>query len=312
VSTLIAQYGLIIVALIIFAGEIGLPTLVPGEIALLIAGNQVIHSVPMLLGVIVLFAAVDLVATSSIHTASRTGGNRLLSCLLRMTCRKGTRPEALLEDCRRRLGGHDSVVVFVTRLIPVFRLYASIGTGLIRIRFRDFLAGAAPAALVWAAMPLTVGYVLRSQVGGMVAQYPAMMRYIVIASAGATVILCCIGWLRHAGGRAAALRRVRFILGVLAVGGATARTLSLAFQEHGLAGHRLSIPFTPVFYVGVTLIGLMGFGLLWVAGHDLKIICTRHRRAGFGKISGLAWVSLAALLALATTGVGPSIASPPI
>jgi membrane protein DedA with SNARE-associated domain len=172
VSTLIAQYGLIIVALIIFAGEIGLPTLLPGEIALLIAGNQVIHSVPMLLGVIVLFAAVDLVATSSIHTASRTGGNRLLSCLLRMTCRKGTRPEALLEDCRRRLGGHDSVVVFVTRLIPVFRLYASIGTGLIRIRFRDFLAGAAPAALVWAAMPLTVGYVLRSQVGGMVCSVP--------------------------------------------------------------------------------------------------------------------------------------------
>jgi membrane protein DedA with SNARE-associated domain len=245
VSTLIAQYGLVIVALINFAGEIGLPTLVPGEIALLIAGNQVIHSVALLIGAIVLFAAVDLVATSTIHIASRTGGNRLLSCLLRMTCRTSTRPEAVFEKCRRRLGGHDPVVVFVTRLIPVFRLYASIGAGLIRIRFRHFIIGAAPAALVWAATPLICGYLLRSQVGSMVSQYPAILRYIMIVSAGAIAIGVCLGWLRHAGGRDAALRRARFILGVVAVGGALARVLNFVFQEHGIAGRYVSLPFAP-------------------------------------------------------------------
>ena len=304
-TPLIAQYGVVIVALIIFAGEIGLPTLVPGEVALLIAGNQVIHSTAMLLGAIILFATVDLLATTTIHTASRTGGNRLFSRLIRLTCKKGAGPEALLENCRRRLGGHDSVVVFVTRLVPIFRLYASIGTGIIRIRFRHFVAGAAPAALVWAAIPLCIGYVLRSQVGGMVKHYPSMMKYVILASVCITVCVACIGWLRHAGGREAALRRLRFILGVVAVGGALARTVTFAFQEHRFAGQSVSLPFTPALSVGVTLIGLTGLGLLWVAGHDLRVICTRHRRPGFGTLSGLAWVSLLTVLVLATTGVSP-------
>ena len=41
-NQLIAHYGVLIVVLIIFAGEIGLPTLIPGEIALLIAGVQIV------------------------------------------------------------------------------------------------------------------------------------------------------------------------------------------------------------------------------------------------------------------------------
>ncbi len=309
VSPLIAQYGLIAVAVIIFAGEIGLPTLVPGEIALLIAGNQVIHSVPMLFGVILLFGAVDLVATSTIHIASRTGGNRLFSRLLRLTCRKGARPEALLENWRGRLGGYDPVVVFVTRLIPVFRLYASIGSGLIRIRFRHFITGAAPAALVWAAVPLTVGYLLRSQTGGIVSEYPAMMKYVVLVSVGGTAVVGCIGWLGHAGSREAALRRVRFILGVVAIGGALTRILTFAFPEHVLAENRFSVLFAPEVFIWVTVIGLVGLGLFWIAGYDLRIICARHHRPGFSRLSGFAWVSLVALLGLATTGVGPSMAS---
>jgi membrane protein DedA with SNARE-associated domain len=263
----------------------------------------------MLFGVILLFGAVDLVATSTIHVASRTGGNRLLSRLLRLTCRKGARPEVLLKNWRRRLGGYDPIVVFVTRLIPIFRLYASIGSGLIRIRFRHFITGAAPAALIWAAVPLTVGYLLRSQTGGIVSEYPAMMKYVVLASVGGTAVVGCIAWVGHAGGREAALRRVRFILGVVAIGGALTRILTFAFPEHVLAENRFSVLFAPEVFIWVTVIGLVGLGLFWIAGYDLRIICARHHRSGFSRLSGLGWVSLVALLGLATTGVGPSMAS---
>ncbi|HEX6508029.1 MAG TPA: hypothetical protein VF221_10385, partial [Chloroflexota bacterium] len=100
---LIAHYGLLIVAIIIFCGEIGLPTLVPGEIALLLAGSQVIHSPSALVAAAVLFGSVDIVATSTIHVASRTGGNRLLCRLLRHLQRDEPH-EAVIDRWRGRLG----------------------------------------------------------------------------------------------------------------------------------------------------------------------------------------------------------------
>ncbi|HZT95354.1 MAG TPA: VTT domain-containing protein [Chloroflexota bacterium] len=303
-TALIAQYGLLIVVLVIFAGEIGLPTLVPGEVALLAAGNMIVHSVPMLILSILLLGAVDLLATTTIHSISRTGGNRLLVRAMRMVSRQGKSPEERLAYCRRRLGGYDPAVVFVTRLIPMFRLYASIASGLIRVRFRHFLIGAGAAAWLWAAIPLTGGYVLRSQVGNVATRYPALMPYVVAGSVGVTLVLLLGGWLRHAGTREAALRRVRFILSMVAATGALTRVFTFVLHEHGLAGHRLAASVPTSLSVLLCFAGLAGLGLLWVAGHDLHVICTRHRRPGFGTVSGLAWIALVTMLTTALAAAG--------
>jgi membrane protein DedA with SNARE-associated domain len=179
---LIAQYGLVVVALIIFTGEIGLPTLVPGEIALLLAGSQLVHSWTALVAAALLFGTVDLVATSTIHVAARTGGNRLLRRALRLLQRDEEQHEEVIASWRRRLRGRDPLVVFVTRLIPVFRFYASITTGLIRIRIKDFLSGAAPAALLWAATPLALGYALRGEIAGIEGEYGVMIRVCIVGT----------------------------------------------------------------------------------------------------------------------------------
>jgi membrane protein DedA with SNARE-associated domain len=194
---LTAQYGLILVGIIIYAGEIGLPTLVPGEIALLVAGSHAIHSVPSLLGALAAFAVVDVLACSSIHGASRTGGNRLLLALLRKLQPNSSRHEAVIEGWRARLGGRDALVVFVTRLIPIFRLYSSITTGLVRIRFRDFITGAVPAATIWAATPLTVGYLLRGQVGAVTSQYPVFLHVVIVGSVVTTLLAAGVCWKRR-------------------------------------------------------------------------------------------------------------------
>src|SRR5579872_1982293 len=119
---LIAHYRLLIVVLIIFAGEVGIPTLVPGEIAILLGGSQLVHSVPGLIGFWLLFGVVDIIACTSLHIACRTGGNRLLIRLLRFLLPRAERHEDMIAGWRQRLGGRDSLVVFVTRLIPMFRL----------------------------------------------------------------------------------------------------------------------------------------------------------------------------------------------
>jgi membrane protein DedA with SNARE-associated domain len=303
--TLIAQYGVLIVALIIFAGEIGIPTLVPGEIAILIAGSQVVHSVPELIGLVLLFGAVDIAACSTIHAASRTGGNRLLVRLLRKLQPHHDRHEEVVEGWRRRLGGHDPLVVFVTRLIPIFRLYASITTGLIRVRLRDFVTGAAPAALLWAATPLTLGFVLRSKIGGLEGQYPQMLHIVITFSVVSTVAAGVVWWVRRAGSRAAALRRIRVVFGLAAVGGALTRLVLVALY----GDRQLSYPFLPplsALSVWVMVFSLVALGLLWIAALDLRVIrrYQHHTAHRLELLSVTAWGSLMAAFCALNTLAG--------
>jgi membrane protein DedA with SNARE-associated domain len=303
---LIAQYGLFLVALIIFAGENGLPTLIPGELALLLAGSQLIHSPAALVGAMVAFGIVDLVATSTIHLAARTGGNRLLCRLLRCFQRDGRRPEELVERWRHRLGGHDTLVVFVTRLIPMFRLYASITTGLIRIRFRDFLIGAIPAALVWAATPLTIGYLLRARMSTVTGQYSHFMPYVIAGSVLLTFLLGAGWWVHRAGSPAAALPRFRFALGLPSVCIAAALLVTVTIHGNSVINHRFSLPPLSGLAIWVCILSVAAMGLIWIAAHDLRSIRTHYRRArGVGALSATTWVSLMVVLCLmtATTGV---------
>jgi membrane protein DedA with SNARE-associated domain len=297
---LIAHYGVLIVVLVIFAGEIGLPTLVPGEIAILIAGVQVVHSVPMLIGTWVLFGVVDILACSSIHLASRTCGNRLLVRLLRYLQPKKQRHEEIIEGWRRRLGGHDPLVVFITRLIPMFRLYASVTTGLIRIRFRDFVCGAVPASLLWAAIPLSLGYALRAKAGALEGQFPLMIHIVIAITPTVLVGSMVMAWVRSADSRPAALRRLRFALGLAAVGGALTRLILVAVHADALFNYRSIVPIAQAVSIWITILSLVALALLWMAAHDLRVICSHgqwvpgvpQRVRSIGALSALAWVSL--------------------
>jgi membrane protein DedA with SNARE-associated domain len=300
-NPLIAQYGIFIVVLIIFAGEIGLPTLVPGEIAILFAGSRVVHSIPALLGVWLLFGAVDIIACSSIHLAGRTCGNRLLVRLLRHLQPKKLRHEEVIEGWRRRLGGHDPVVVFVTRLIPIFRLYASVTTGLIRIRFRHFVCGAVPASLLWVAIPLSLGYALRARAGPLEGQFPLIIRSVAIVTTTILVGGVVTAWVRSAGSRNGSLRRLRFALGLAAVGGALSRLTLAAVHVDLIFGYRLVVPLAQAASVWITILSLVALALLWIAARDLRVIrghCTQRvpgvppRVRSMGALSALAWFSL--------------------
>lgn len=305
-ATLFAHYGLFLVALIIFAGELGFPTLVPGEIALLIAGSQFIHSLPILAGFAVLFGIVDIVATSTIHVASRTAGNRILLRLLGFVCQCDDQKEAMVGRWRRRLGGHDSLVVLVTRMIPMLRLYASITTGLIRIRFRDFIFGAAPASLIWASIPLTTGYLLRRQIAGVEHHYGLMTYLVVIASVLVIVLMVAGGWVRRAGSTGARLRRIRLVVGLAAVSGVLARLITLALYAHRLAPATASI-----LSVWVITASIVALGLLWVATRDIRgIHIHEHRIPGIARYRGAVWVSL--MLMFATVTAWGAVQYPPL
>ena len=301
---ILAEYGVFLVALIIFAGELGFPTLVPGEIALLFAGAHFIHSVPALVIGAIAFGLIDIVATSTIHVAARVAGNRLLLQLLKYICPGDDRQRAMVERCRQRLHGRDSLVVLVTRLIPILRLYASVTTGLIRIRFRDFLLGAFPASMVWAATPLTAGYIFRRQIVGIEKQY-GVMTYLIVASSVLMILLIVAGgWIRRAASPAATLCRLRLVVGLAVVSTLLARLLTLVLYAHRMAPATAT---TLSDWVGAA--GLVALGLLWVATHDMQGIHKReHRASGMGRHRGLVWINL--LLTLSAVTVWESIHYP--
>lgn len=290
---LIAHYGVVVVVLIIFAGEVGIPTLVPGEIAILIVASQVVHSVPELVGVWLLFGIVDIVACTTIHCASRTGGNRVLVRLLRYLQSNEERHEETIDGWRRRLGGRDALVVFVTRLIPVFRLYASVTTGLIRIRLRDFLAGAAPASFLWASIPLSLGYLLRTQLSAMENRYPQMIHYVILGSVAIVVVMALVWWVRAAGTRAGGLRRIRTFFGLCAVGGVLSRlVLTALYGDRPLSQWSLE-PSLSALSVWVMCLSMVALGLLWIAARDLSVIRRyRHPNPSLGFFSTSLWMGL--------------------
>lgn len=159
--TLITHDGVPLVALMIIVGELGIPTGIPIEVALLLAGSYAIHSLTGLLFGLGLVSLSDLLGTTMLHLIARTGGARLLKRMLR---RPPNAQGSTFKRWQQRLGEHDALVVFVLRLLPVVRMWASIGAGLVGIPFRVFLFGAAPAALLWAGLPLTTGYLLGPQI----------------------------------------------------------------------------------------------------------------------------------------------------
>jgi membrane protein DedA with SNARE-associated domain len=51
----------------------------------------------------------------------------------------------------------------------------TVGTGLLGIRLRDFVIGAAISALIWTALPLSIGYAFRSNVSTIEGYYQSIL-----------------------------------------------------------------------------------------------------------------------------------------
>ncbi|HZU14674.1 MAG TPA: hypothetical protein VFB58_17695 [Chloroflexota bacterium] len=310
---LIEQYGLIVVALIIFAGEIGLPTLVPGEIALLIAGSQFIHSTWALIAAAIIFGIIDIISTSTIYTVARVGGNTVLRRILALINQDAACCERKLESWRLRLGGRDWIAVFVTRLIPMYRLYASMTSGLIRIRYRSFVMGAGPASMLWAGTPLTIGYIFRARIGSLTGQYSSLVQIVIMSSVAIVVVGLAMHWVRSAGHRHAGVRRLRVLISLGVILLSDARLLWLVFLGKRFIGHGILAPSVPVFTCAVGLGSVVAMALLWTVVHDLRALRQHHTAVvRITALGSVAWIALVIAMAGVNAGINAQVPALPI
>lgn len=296
VLSLILRHGVPLVALLIFAGELGVPTGIPAEVALVLAGAYAVHSLPGLVAGVALVAAADLVGTTVLHVAARTGGVRLLERFL--PGREEGRA-AMMERWRRRLGRHDAIVVFAVRLLPLVRMYIAIGSGLLRIRIRTFLFGAAPAALLWAGIPLVLGYRFRANVHGITERYTRASHAFLFLLPVVGLVTALAWWIRRGPSPRGRVHRGRAALGFLAVLATAAYVVKTALVNEWAADRgRAALPY-PLLALWLTLLGLLTVALLVVAIDDLRTVLRvrddqpRPGRAVAGEVSAtLVWTGL--------------------
>lgn len=158
----------------------------PIHIILLAAGAYLIGSLPGLAVAIVAMAGAELAGTLVLHGIARTGGVRLLE---RMASDRQERVQATFDRWRGRLGGRDVATIAVLRLIPFVRMGTTVGTGLIGIRPRDFAIGAGISAVIWTAIPLSLGYAFRSNVATIEVYYHRIIGALPVTLGIASLIL---------------------------------------------------------------------------------------------------------------------------
>lgn len=252
----------------VFVGELGVPTGMPVEVALMIAGAFAVHSIFGLGAGLIVVMLADIAGTTTLHLVARTGGVRLLTRLLR---KHEERSREFLEHWRIRFGGHDVGIVFIGRLLPIARMYVAVGTGLIRIPFRDYVVGASPAALIWAGLPLTIGYFLRADVNRVATQYTRIEHVAMIVAPVLIVAGLVVWWVHRGGTLRGRVLRVRSAVALIAAVGIVAYMVQSAWindesVEHGVTG----LP-TPILWTWLAILAALAFGLLVVAVSDFRL-----------------------------------------
>jgi membrane protein DedA with SNARE-associated domain len=189
------------VALVVFVSAVGIPTGVPVYVVLVLAGAYLVGSWPVLLIAILAMGLAELAGTLVVHLVARTGGVQLLD---RLADKHQAQVHETFGRWKRRMGDRDIPAIAVLRLVPFVRMGVTIATGLMEIPVRDFAIGAGIAAVIWATVPLTLGYVFRGQLDSVVAGYDQVAGAVPVIVAVAVLIILTLVLAKSAGARAKA------------------------------------------------------------------------------------------------------------
>ncbi|HET7035734.1 MAG TPA: DedA family protein [Thermomicrobiaceae bacterium] len=190
VESLIRHYGIVIAALLIFVTELGIPTGVPNEVVLVLAGSYAVHSNLEFAISFLIVTAADVLGTTSLYLLTRSGGHRLLR-----RWQRGDRPPGH-SRLRHFIHRHDIAVIIVARSLPLVRMSVAISAGLLRIKRKHYVLGVIPGAIVWAGIPFSLGYLFRDDVRGLIDQDERLSQLALLALPLVIVAAVSI-WLLH-------------------------------------------------------------------------------------------------------------------
>jgi len=150
----IVKYGYLAVFSTIFLQEIGIPNPVPNEIILLFAGYLASTGV-LKFSLILLFGiAGDFIGTTALYLVFYFFGDRIMHLASRWF------PAEKIEKFKANINRRGSLGVFLGRLVPYLRGYASVAAGLMKIPPSKFLPAVVASAMIWSGGYVTAGRLL--------------------------------------------------------------------------------------------------------------------------------------------------------
>jgi membrane-associated protein len=146
----------VLICALLIADEAGVPLpFAPNEVLLVVAGlliasggENVFIFYPLAL------AALIAGSWTGYSWARKAGSTQLAAIADRLKARRH------YDRAVRRISGASSRQIFVTRLIPGIRVYATLAAGAAQVPMRTFMRGSIPALVVWSAVMTTLGFLV--------------------------------------------------------------------------------------------------------------------------------------------------------
>lgn len=155
---LLAQHGLSVVFVNVLLTQAGVP--VPAIPTLVIAGAFVAQGEIALLPLIVATVVASLIGDSLWYVAGRYYGNRVLRTL----CRIAIEPDSCVKQTENIFDRWGAPSLMAAKYVPGFATIAPPLAGMMRLGVPLFLVYSTIAALLWAGLPIALGFIFDTEV----------------------------------------------------------------------------------------------------------------------------------------------------
>jgi membrane protein DedA with SNARE-associated domain/rhodanese-related sulfurtransferase len=188
---LVQEYGLGLVFINVLALQAGLP--LPAYPVLIVAGAYAASGGSPLWQLVSVGIAAALVADTGWYTAGRRFGMKILGLL----CRVSLSPDTCVRQTESIFQRFGPASMLFAKFVPGFASVATALAGALRLNYLKFLFFDAGGAGLWVGVAVTLGYVFRDAIGGVMNTLSSLGRYGVMVVIAGFVAWIVFKWWRR-------------------------------------------------------------------------------------------------------------------
>lgn len=129
----ITEYGYLTIFLLVFIQELGVPNPIPNELILLFAGYLASIGTLSITGAVLTAVLADAIGTITLYSVFYYCGKVIMKHISRLL------PSQKIKQLMAYLSKKGRWGVYIGRLLPLLRGYASVAAGLLRLPPREFI-----------------------------------------------------------------------------------------------------------------------------------------------------------------------------
>lgn len=150
----IIEYGYVTIFSLVFLQEIGIPNPIPNELILLFAGYLASIGKLDFYWVVITVVAADLIGTTILYSVFYYFGKRIMKHFKKFL------PNKKIDSLIDFLSNKGRWGIYLGRMLPLLRGYASVAAGLLRLPPQEFIPAVLLSAVTWSGGYVIVGWIL--------------------------------------------------------------------------------------------------------------------------------------------------------